>query len=238
MDSRRACARVRLTDHTFMSTSECTLPRLKYQAQYQSLLDALHKVYGSSPPNRSDPLDAYPGARELLEERYSEEDTMRPSPEDALDYILTAAIDRFGYSARDVFSGVFNYDEMTWYHRDAFHITYTELHTAVLALSTNQNVDSKYHRILTLSTVYRGSLKRIRWDVDFKSDWVARNVIQKLTEEEDNVIHQQIRLVKGIPEARGLVGWLLEPLAYRFIANATDDIINSNGAGPRPGFPC
>ena len=144
MDSQRAYTRVSLTDHTFLSTSECTLPRLKYQAEYQPLLDALHKVYRSSSPNTSDPLDVYPGARELFEERYSEEDTVQPSPKDALDYLLTAAIDCFGYSARDVFFGIFDYDNMTWYHRDAFNITYTQLHTAVLALSTDQNVDSGY----------------------------------------------------------------------------------------------
>ena len=113
--------------------------------------------------------------------------------------------------------GVFAYVQMTWYHRNAFNITYTELHTAVLALSANQNVDSKYDRILALHPVYRGSFKRIRSDVDFKSDWVARSVIETLTEEEDNVIRRQIRLFKNIPEPQGLAGWLLEPLARRYI---------------------
>jgi len=101
MDSRRARARVRLTNHTFLSTSDRTLPRLQYQDKYRS---PVRQVYGSSSPNLIDPLDIYPGAHALLEERY----TVPPLPEDALDYLLDAAIYRFGYSARDVFGAVFN----------------------------------------------------------------------------------------------------------------------------------
>jgi hypothetical protein len=111
MDSRRARARVSLIDNTFLSTSERTLPRLQHQDKYHPLLTALRKVYGSSSPNPSDPLNAFSGARALLEEHYSEEDSVQPSPEDALDYLLDAAIDRFGYSARDVFGAVFDYPD-------------------------------------------------------------------------------------------------------------------------------
>jgi hypothetical protein len=77
-------------------------------------LAALNKVYRSSSPNPSDhdPLDVCLGACALLEEHYSEEDT-EPSPEDALDYLLDAAIDCFGYSAHDVFGAVFHYSAMT-----------------------------------------------------------------------------------------------------------------------------
>lgn len=65
--------------------------------------------------------------------------------------------------------------------------------------------------ILALHPVYRGSLKRVRWEVDFKSDRVAKSVIEKLTdsEQEDDEIRRQIRLFKNIPEARGLAGWLV-----------------------------
>ena len=97
-----------LTDSTFLSTSERTLPRLQHQLEYHSLLAALYEVYGSSSPNPSDsdPLDVCLGVRALLEEHYNEEDSVQPSPEDAIDYLLDVAIDRSGYSARDVFGAV------------------------------------------------------------------------------------------------------------------------------------
>lgn len=203
--------------------SKCTLPRLQYQDEYQPLLDALHKVYGNSSSNSSDPLKFYQGARELLEERYSEEGTMPPSPEDALDYLLEAAIDRFGYSARDVFCAVFDYSAMTQRHEDAFaNLKYADLRDAVLALAKNQGTShSISHRVLALCPVDQGPLKRVCWNVDFKSDWIARNVVQYWDEAEDTEIRQQISFLRMIPEARGFAGRLLEPLAHRYIANAT-----------------
>jgi hypothetical protein len=237
MDSRRARARVSLIDNTFLSTSERTLPRLQVQDMYHSLLTALRKVYGSSYPNPSDPLNAFFGARALLEEHYSEEDSVQPSPENALNYLLDAAIERFGYSARDVFGAVFDYPEMTGIHEAAFNIKYADLHDAVSALSKGQGFDNLIsNRILALSPVDQGPLQSVRWEVDFKSSWVARSVIRKLGEPEDNEIRRQIHLLRSIPEAGALVGWMLEPLAHRYITNATNDFLlfnmNSNGADP------
>ena len=237
MDSRRAYARVRLTDHTFLPTSECTLPRLKLQAEYQSLLGALHEVYGCSSPDSSKALDAYSGARELLQEHYSEEDSLQPSPEDALDYLLGAAIDRFGYSARDVFSAVFDYDDITLRHMRAFNgVTYQKLYSTVLAIYANQNAEDKTsHEILAMSPVYRGPFKSVLWDVYFKSEWVSRSVARKLAQEEESEIRRGIRKFRNISEARGLARQLHEPLAHRKIANVTGGIwplinMKSNGA--------
>ena len=63
---------------------------------------------------------------------------------------------------------------------------------------------------------------QVRWNVDFKSDWVARNVIQNLAEAEDIEIRRQIDIFRRIPRAGKFVGRLLEPLVHRFIANVTD----------------
>ena len=202
MDSRRARARVSLTDNTFLSTSERTLPRLQHQLMYHPLLAALHEVYRSSSPNPSDPLDVCLGARALLEEHYSEEDSVQPSPEDALDYLLDVAIERFGYSPRDVFGGVFCYPDMTLRHEMAFSIKYADLYDAVSAFfKQGSSSDLISNRILALSPVDQGPLLGVRWEVDFKSSWVAKSVIRKLGEAEDNdsEIHQQIRILRSIP---------------------------------------
>ena len=185
------------------------------------MLDALHKVFSSSGSLVFGEKFPFPDARMLLEERLSEEDTVPLSPKDALDYLLDAAIDRFGYAARDVFGAVFNYSVMTQRHENAFNLNYTDLQKAVSALARNQTAcHSISHRILTLCP---GPLVPLRWNIDFKSDWVARNVIQKLEldEAEDTVIRQQINIFRRIPEAQGLAGRLLEPLAHRYIANTT-----------------
>jgi len=208
---------------------------LKYQAGYHSLLGALYEVYGSSSPSPNDPLSAYPGARKRLEEHYSEEDTVQPSPEDALQYLLDTAIERFGRSARDVFGAVFDFPGLTYFHEKAFPIRYTDLQDAVSALATNQVADQTVsHRILALHPIDVGPLMNVEWKVRFKSDWVRRSVLQKLGQQEDEAIRQQIRFFLRIPAARGVAGQMLEPLAHRYIADAIGDIslinMNSNDA--------
>lgn len=184
------------------------------------MLDVLCKVYSS--PNLSDLLDAYPGVRVFLEERYSEEDAVPLSAEDALDYLVDAAIDRFGYPARDVFGAIFKYEETIRRHEMAFYLSLKELQDAVVALNSNRSTSDSISRwVLALTPVYRGPLVSVRWDVDFKSDWVARNVIQNLGESEDMEIRRQIKVLKRIPETRGFAGRLLEPFAHRYITNTT-----------------
>ena len=216
--------------------SERILPRLKYQFEYCSLLDALDKVYGSTSSNHSNSLDLFPGVGILLEERYEGEDP--PSPEDAIDCLLDAAINRFGYSACDVFAAIFNYTEMTKRHEKAFNLDYTELLKTISALSKNRTANRTIsHLILAICPVDQSTLTSVVWNVDFKSDWVARNVFRELGDAKDNEIRRQISYFRNIPEARGLAGRLLEPLAHRYIANATGGIwsltkMNSNGADP------
>ena len=235
MDSRRARARVSLTDNAFLSASERTLPRLQLQDQYYSLSATLSKVYRSSSPNPSDLLDFYPGARALLEEHYREEDSVQPSPEDALNYLLDAAIDRFGYSAGDVFGAVFSYTSMTQHHEMAFNIKYEDLYAAVYSLSKHVS-DFVSNRILALSPVDKGPFLNVRWKVNFKSGWVGKSVMGNLGEAEDDEIRRQIRIFRNIPEAGAMVGWLLEPLAHRYITHGKNDFVlfnmKSNGADP------
>jgi hypothetical protein len=213
---------VSLTDNTFLSTSEHILPRLQHQLEYHSLLAALHEVFGSSSlnPSDSDPLDVCLGVRALLEEHYDEEDSVQPSPEDAIDYLLDMAIDHFGYSARDVFGAVFDYPGMTESHEMAFNIGYADLSAAVFTLSKQEGSSNLIsNRILALSPVDRGPLLSVRWEVDFKSSWVTKSVLRKLneTDSETREIRQQIRFLRSIPEAGRLVGWMLEPFAHRYI---------------------
>ncbi|KDR75596.1 hypothetical protein GALMADRAFT_140226 [Galerina marginata CBS 339.88] len=90
-------------------TRDELLQGLQYQVEYPELLDALHNlVYGRSSLNLRDPLKPYYGARAILEERYGGKDIAPPSLEDAVDCLLDAVIDRFGYSARGVFGAVFD----------------------------------------------------------------------------------------------------------------------------------
>ena len=237
MDSRRARARVRLTDYTHLSMSERTLSRLKYHKFYPSLMDALCQV--SSNPNVL--VDSYAeDAINFLKERRIEEGLdIVSSPNDALDYLLDAVIDRFGYSARDVSGAVFNYGWHTLYHEEAFHaFTQKQFQKAVFALiSKNRCNDIISDRILTINPIQRGPLESVRWQLDFKSTWVAKNVIQNLGKSEDKEVRRQIGHLRSVPGGQLLGGQLLEPFAHDFIVNATSGFwslieMKTNNADP------
>jgi len=66
-------------------------------------------------------------------------------------------------------------------------------------------------------------------------------IFQGLGEAEDDEICHQISLFQNISGARGLVGWMLKPLAHRRIANATGDFwpltnMKFNNAADTPRF--
>jgi hypothetical protein len=177
-------------------------------------------MYQSSSQPQCDPLGAFTGVRALLD--LKPEGTKLSSPEDCLNYLLDAAILRFGYAARDVFSAVFMPDATTLIHKQAFDITYECLKTAVLSLAINGTADSKIsQRIIALTPVYSGPFAEARWRVHFKSDWVARCILKKLAATERIALCQQINFFRHIPQAGTMVGWFLEPLSLRDITETS-----------------
>ncbi|KAF8802999.1 hypothetical protein BYT27DRAFT_7196147 [Phlegmacium glaucopus] len=206
---------------------------LPYQERYHSLMSVLQNLYPSSSADQDDEqLDEFPGARALLREyekeceeaceEEEEEEGGLPSAEGALDYILKAAIDRFGFSARDVFSAVFNYETTTRDHENAFNMNYDELLAIVSALARDQSpMHSTSHKILALSPVYSGPFVRVDWDIRFKSEWVGRSVLQRTGVAEDVALRHLIRTLQRYPATQTLAGQLHEPFAHRSIAQFT-----------------
>ncbi|KIM41036.1 hypothetical protein M413DRAFT_158284 [Hebeloma cylindrosporum] len=210
---------------------------LRCQTKYPILMEGLEEycAYGEFP--QSFP---YPSALELLEERYGADEV--PSADDALDYLLDVAIERFGYSARDVFGGVFNFEDAIRVHKSAFPYSYAQLQEAVSSLAKIRSVDDSIaYEILALRPVNKAPLRRVGWDVDFKSDWVARNVIRKLSliepEDLDTTSYRHISSFQDIPQARRLAERFLEPLVHRSLANCAGGFwtltkMKPNGADP------
>jgi len=109
-----------------------TLSSFPYQPRYNLLSWALRQD-----PSQCDidPLTPFPGSRALLNE--FQQDGISLSPEEALNYLLGAAIDRFGYSARDVFQAVFRYHssvQRQQWQQAAFERRMADLEEAVSVL--------------------------------------------------------------------------------------------------------
>ena len=165
-------------------------------------------------------LASFGGTHILLQDR-AEDDAGPLPPEDALDYLLNESIDRFGYSARDVYNGVFDYDGTTIEHEEAFGINYNELIEAVRGLSGNYSPPhARSYKILACSPLHIDAFSRVRWQVNFKSNWVARAVIKRLGKAENG---QCIRYFHRMPEASQLAGRFLEPFAHHAILDAEGD---------------
>jgi hypothetical protein len=116
---------------------------LVYQDQYDDLFDALTEAHEDSSQYETDPLDAFSDARALLDELKKGTPS---SPQVALDYIPDAAIDRFGLSAHDMFSAVFNFASVMKRHQLAFRIKYEDFETALSALSSGLPTKIKISR--------------------------------------------------------------------------------------------
>jgi len=192
---------------------------LKYQEKYPSLLEALGRVYPLS-QDQTDTLAELPGIHALLKESAAEDVA---SPEAACDYLLEAAIERFGYSARDVFDAVFDYITPTKRHKEAFDIDYNDLRTAVSDLANNKisRFTAISHRIVALTPYHKGPFERVTWSLNFKSKWVGRSVIRRLAAAEDREVHIQIGRLQRIPQAKSLAEWFFEPIAHRALTETS-----------------
>jgi len=149
-------------------------------------------------------LSGYPGAFNVLQE-YQEDDKNLLPPTQALMHLLENAINYFGYSARDVYESLFDYEATINLHKDAIsQITYEKLREVIAALATGETPPHTIsHKILSLSPVFSGPFSGVRWKVDFKSDWVAKCVVEKLGAAEDAAMRQQVQFLREIPGAAG-----------------------------------
>ena len=103
--------------------------------------------------------------------------------EEALDYLLDVAIERFGYSACDVFRAVFDFDSTTTtFRRNSFNISFEQLNDIVASLVIGAVNFELSNPIVAISPVYSASnpLGDVDWKVAFNSGWVATEVMKKL----------------------------------------------------------
>ena len=199
-----------------------TIPRLQFQNFYHPLLDVLHDVY-SDTEHLKDPiavLKVFADAGAILQECYPTikgedgEDTLTPSPEDALYSLLDAAIERFGYAARDVFQAMAGFNIWTHLHETAFTMSYEDLQRAIVALASSNNVPDfgVSNRIIVSQPIFYDNFTSDRWKLDFKSDWVAKNMLKQLYSAEDIEIRQRINFFDRSRKHRHLQGGTLSRL--------------------------
>ena len=184
-------------------------------------MKALCKAYPPSKDQIDILDDEFPDIHALLKDGAASDVS---SPDDALGYLLQTAIERFGYSARDVFRSVFKRDEITGEHQSACKIHYECLLTAILALTGHEISDTAVqvsNWLVCLSPEHKRPLSNAKWSVNFKSKWVAKSVLQQLEKGADLEVRRYFGLLRRVPQAKSLAGTFLEPIAHRTIAETS-----------------
>lgn len=137
------------------------------------------------------------------------------------------AIEHFGLAARTVFDAIQDFNSTTTIHQEAINtVTFQKLQDTVSALATNNSTDYNLsNQIITVSPVYHASapFQSVNWNLDFISDWVAREVLKRLNEVQKIEVRQVIDFFQGIPEAGPMVGSLFEPIAHNVISRDSGD---------------
>ena len=215
---------------------------MKYQKRYESLRVALRNFFSWN-QDRDDFLAEFSGLCALLKERkgrqaedakledeeeWNHEQKMMETGakedekiEEALDYLLDKAIERFGYTARAVFKAIFDFDAATEDSRHAFNmISFRQLKDTVISLAGNGTVNfGLSNQIVAIRPVYSAShpFTKVNWKVAFNSDWVATEVTKRLKAAENIEVRSVIQHFQGIRQAASMVGSLFEPLVHTLI---------------------
>lgn len=188
----------------------------------------LHKV--TSMWKQSLATFLYPGIPELLKWCFRYE---APALADvAFEALLGVVIEHVGYAAREVFLAMFNFKERMVFYNSTLSGGCEELRQILWAVAASIPTPEMEvsHRIVCLH-----SLGKIgdapRWRIDFQSPYIAKRVVQRLGEEEDNRVREIITFISSLPNGKGssLAGWLFEPLAHRAIMSTANKFdVNSS----------
>lgn len=204
------------TSITYLSISHSRFP---YQPEYQNLEDKLENLCSQMDLTSADltsSLKKFPGAGAILKKCYEgeEEDSISlQSAKDALHALLDAAIERFGYAARDVFQGVFHPN--SWWHEPTFSLDYESLERMIFALTTGSETHAS-HEILVVCPVSKTTgYSSDSWQLNFKSDWVAKSVLKQLQAAEYIDIRKKINYLRTFPRIGAVAEWYFVPLAHR-----------------------
>jgi len=156
-----------------------------------------------------------------------------PEPSLALEYLLDAAIERFGHAPRDVYTGIFQPGtEDSW--QNLTHFSLKELQTLASSLARGETnrfelraASPHIFALFPEDDEFGGGVK---WKLNFKSTRVAKQYMDLLEADDDSEVCRQITFFRHlprhiwIPQMRGIAVYLFEPLLHRMLANtATGD---------------
>ena len=150
---------------------------------------------------------------EIIEGTYR--DSLPPSPEEAFDILLDAVTAYLGYAARDMFTTRFHFTDVALLHERTVGVEYDMLRQIVGTVISLQHFP--YASDVVTCLYPKGEMSDVKWQLNFKSPFTAKEVVRRLSEGETNV-HEIFSFFSSSLEGKSLGGWFFEPLAHRAIA--------------------
>ncbi|RPD61542.1 hypothetical protein L226DRAFT_612418 [Lentinus tigrinus ALCF2SS1-7] len=148
----------------------------------------------------------YPGVLDLLRFRYP--NCPPASPDEAFDALLDVLIDHFGYVARDVYRGMYDFDEVWMDHEAALQTINSEklehvARTLVEETCFPQNTKGAHRLVCT--TVQSIPLRMPpQWLLDFKSPVIAKKLVKHIRAEGYSCPDNMHAFLSSLYDGRGL----------------------------------
>ncbi len=146
--------------------------------------------------------------------------------------LLNDAIDKYGFVARDVYNSILLSPILALRdHEDAIEFaTYQSLSAMVHHFAVHQSFADR-DNIFTMSPVPL-SHDYTDFALDFKSTWVAEQVMRRMADAENERLIDMYRHFKDYSQSSLLAGHCLKPIAFRLLtAHHTDDFLFVRMAG-------
>ncbi|KAI0790012.1 hypothetical protein C8Q75DRAFT_763582 [Abortiporus biennis] len=216
---------------------------LQFDTNYHRLVSQLRKAY-SQPTvsiNEHEDISLPSQLPPLANSRFSCGDNEEFTPETAISALMDESIYRFGYVARDVIGGIFRLESQIERHREAvIEQNWESLHAIINSIRKN-HVDSPSSHLIIVQQPRpvppSDMLNRVKWMVQFKSDWIAQEFLERLASAQEWEIRKQYIVFNDVPEAESMAGRLLEPLFHKILREGGPEpwkliMMASNGHDP------
>jgi hypothetical protein len=151
--------------------------------------------------------------------------------ERALRILVQHSVEKFGFAPRDVYRGVFTPLELMGDHRDVLRsLSFTELRRLIQKVNTEFAFEKVTHRVIAVRPI-TFTPSRDRWKINFKSIWIAEQMVGLMAMEEARHLRETCDLLYQVPASASMAGWYFEAFGHRILNHGWDGL---DGPVPQP----
>ena len=192
-------------------------PRILADEGFNAALKVIQAKRGRLEEGR-DEMDE--GTGEDQDENMGDETSHQLSLDEALEILVRNAIEEFGPIPRDVYDGVFDLPTTKREHTNAaMNLSYSGLKSFVQTPPENLDLHPS-SKCVVVAYPCKTFLRYDVWEIDFKSAWVAREVMKWMGSRETEQL-EMYNLLRRIRNGPLMTEWLFELIAHRMLSRVS-----------------